>query len=220
MKRSDRLQQIANDTRIEVSKITELHYPPVFDNIDTGIIKPIFKVINGKVTWRNLCETLNVRYYKRNKFDDQDIFVISLIDKNLNILDICCLRELCKNESPIIIPIIKKILIKLNDDVNYWYWQDMAGPDVLNVMTKQLKQDCCDRLEGKYNKLLNLVTDPLSVYYFNCSIIFELDKVAMRKQMQPFAEELIAAVLHPRRVGRILEEHDYNISTDEYWHNY
>jgi hypothetical protein len=39
----------------------------------------------------------------------------------------------------------------------------------------------------------------------------------MRKQTQPLAEELIAAVFHPRRVGRVLEEYGYNMVKDEYF---
>jgi len=35
--------------------------------------------------------------------------------------------------------------------------------------------------------------------------------------MQPLAEKLIAAVFHPKRVGRVLEEYGYNIVTEEYF---
>ena len=46
--------------------------------------------------------------------------------------------------------------------------------------------------------------------------IFELDKKAMKKQMQPLAEEIIAKALHPSRLNKILKKYNYNIITEEY----
>jgi len=47
--------------------------------------------------------------------------------------------------------------------------------------------------------------------------IFILDTNAMKKQIDNgFAEELIAAVLHPKRLARKLELYNYNIATEEY----
>ena len=54
-------------------------------------------------------------------------------------------------------------------------------------------------------------------YVLENETAFEIDKEAMKKQIQPFAEELLSVVLHPDRVIRILNEYNYNIVSDEYW---
>ena len=41
----------------------------------------------------------------------------------------------------------------------------------------------------------------------------------MKKQIEPFAKELIEKVLHPSRVMRILNKYNYNIVSDEYWYD-
>ena len=46
--------------------------------------------------------------------------------------------------------------------------------------------------------------------------IFKLDTEAMKKQIAPFAEELMAAVFHPRRVQYFLDKYNYDITCDEY----
>jgi len=50
--------------------------------------------------------------------------------------------------------------------------------------------------------------------------IFELDKDAMRKQIQPLAEELASVLFHPLRVERILNKYNYNIVAEEYWRDW
>jgi hypothetical protein len=65
-------------------------------------------------------------------------------------------------------------------------------------------------------KLLEQNRDMINWYWLSRNAaIFELDTDAMRKQMQPLSEELMAAVFHPRRVGRIMNEYGYNIGIDE-----
>ena len=100
-------------------------------------------------------------------------------------------------------------------------WEELSGnPAAIHLLEK--KPDKIDWGELSENPAANILLeknqDKLDLgLLFSNATIFELDQHAMRTQMQPLAEELIAAVLHPRRVGRILEEHGYNIASDEYW---
>jgi hypothetical protein len=55
---------------------------------------------------------------------------------------------------------------------------------------------------------LNLSTNPNAI-----SLVCDLDYDAMKRTMQPFAEELTACVFHPLRMNKIAEQ--YNISFDE-----
>ena len=110
-------------------------------------------------------------------------------------------------------------LLKQNPEKINWYFLS-TNPMAIDLLEKNQDNIDWGMLSGNLSAI-NLLEKNQDKIYWNYlsenSMIFKLDGPAMRKQMQPLAEELIAAVLHPRRVGRILEEHGYNIASDEYW---
>ena len=88
-------------------------------------------------------------------------------------------------------------------------WEKLLeNPKALDLIKKFKDNKCEDNNYLDFNLML----------YMNPSI-FQLDKVAMKKQIEPLAKELIEKVLHPSRVIRILNEYKYNIVSDEYWCN-
>ena len=69
--------------------------------------------------------------------------------------------------------------------------------------------------EPKPIQILKINTDRIDwrIFIQPQSIIYKLDYEAMKKSMQPFAEELAAYVFHTLRMDKIAQQ--YNIPFDE-----
>jgi hypothetical protein len=119
---------------------------------------------------------------------------ISLLEKNQDKLTWFNVAD-----NPNAIHLLEQNLDKIDRDLG-WDWLSM-NPNAVHIMEKNQK-----RIDW--------------TWFSENPNIFELDKVAMRKQMQPLAEELAAKLFHPVRVERILNKYNYNIVAEEYWHNY
>lgn len=134
--------------------------------------------------------------------------------------------KICRN--PNAVHIIEKNLDKLND--RSWILLNL-NPNAVHLIERYgTEKICWEKLLENPNALDlikkfkdnkcedNNYLDFKLMLYMNPSI-FQLDKVAMKKQIEPLAKELIEKVLHPSRVIRILNEYKYNIVSDEYWCN-
>ena len=118
--------------------------------------------------------------------------------------------ELSKNPSAI-------HLLEKNQNNIDWSWLS-SKPKAIHLLEKNQNKINWNNLSQNPGtiKLLEKNPDKINWYWLSRNAaIFELDTDAMRKRMQPLAEELMTAVFHPRRVGRIMNEYGYNIGTDE-----
>ena len=169
-------------------------------NIRKPFVKPKYKLLDWidekKISWYELSKNPGVIHILEKNLDKIKWYylscnpaVIHLLEKNLDKIDWGQLSE-----NPAAIHLLEKNPDKIN-------WRSLSSnPAAIHLLEKNP-----DKINWEY----------LSQ---NLGGIFDAyDIPAMRKQMQPLAEELIAAVLHPRRVGRVLEEYGYNIATDEYF---
>ena len=154
--------------------------------------------------WNNLCSNPSVRAINiiKNNYDKIDFEGLS---KNTNTevipiirtnLDKCDCSELSRN--PIMIPLLREYPTKIN-------WGYLFGNNSEEAM--ELIKENIDKLSESGVSLGLLSLNPA---------IFILDKDAMMRQIQHFAEDLISTVLHPTRVYKHMETYQYNILEDEY----
>ena len=169
-----------------------------------------------KIDWRALSANPNAIDLLDNNYEKVQEEVFSNIEES-DILGIC--------GNPNAIHIIEKNLDKLND--RSWILLN-SNPNAVHLVERYATEKVCwDNLLENPNALeiLKKYKDDKSeegydgyfFYIYRNPGIFQLDKVAMKKQIEPFAKELIEKVLHPSRVFRILNEYNYNIVSDEYW---
>ena len=161
-----------------------------------------------KIDWGYLCENPNPEILSmlepiiENEQDEFDPTIhwdylsenpnaISLLEKNQDKLWWCRVAE-----NPNAIHLLEQNLDKLHIDITWW--NVSMNPNAVHILEKNQKNIDWEWFSANPN-------------------IFEFDKVAMKKQMQPLAEELVAMVFHPNRVRRILNKYKYNILSDEYW---
>jgi len=157
--------------------------------------------------WNNLCSNPSLRAINiiKNNYDKIDFEGLS---KNTNTevipiirtnIDKCDCSELSRN--PIMIPLLREYPNKIK-------WGYLFGNNSEEAM--ELIKENIDKLSetGVSTGLMSL--NPA---------IFILDKDAMMRRIQHFAEDLISTVLHPTRVYKHMEKYQYNILEDEYYIN-
>ena len=165
--------------------------------------------------WNNLCgnpSTTAIKIIKNNisKIDFEGLSrntnpeVIPIIRANI---DKCDVITLLKN--PIMVPLLKEIQGIENFTLTEIEWQFLFCNDSEEAI--ELIRENFDKIKRESNINLGLLSlNPA---------IFILDKDAMMRQIQPFAEDLISTVLHPTRVHKYMDKYNYNILEDEYCNN-
>lgn len=164
------------------------------------------------------------RYYWNNLCSNPSAKAIKVIKKNLSKIDF---EGLSKNTNPEVIPIILANLDKCN-------WSELSRNPIMVPLLKENQhkinweylfgnnsEEAMELIHENIQKLdetgveLGLGLGLLSLN----PAIFILDKDAMMRQVQHFAEDLISTVLHPTRVHKYMDKYNYNILEDEYCTN-
>lgn len=172
----------------------------------------LLKQNQDKIDWNLLCwntcskaiellqqnqDKINWKYLSSNSHNG----AIEFLEKNVNNIDWNDL--IMYNKNPRAIDLL----------MNHWYdgilsdktaWRKLTkNPYAIPLLERLNKSD----VEYEYFYGVDLYSNPG---------IFKLDTEAMKKQIASFAEELMAAVFHPRRVQYFLDKYNYDITCDEY----
>ena len=213
-------------------------YRELWDNFVDWIMPPYFEIEPSRIHMLKMAQAYNViipkhslsklenamQFYcidpnvKDIKMEEFDIITWYLL--NYNPHGVSMLRKYPEyinwsplSKNPAAIDILEQNVEKID-------WQMLsANPSAIHLLEQNM--DKIDWMAlvcnpGAIDMLKNNVDKIYWPLLSTNSAIFELDKEAMRQQMQPIAQELMERVYHPGRVRRILEQYEYDILEEEY----